>query len=73
VVDDDHQILVVLLEEISSIPILASPSKRSQLASTSAQTRVMIDPTVRHAIRINWVTVCLEDWVANHSTVSSKA
>jgi len=24
----------------------------------------MIDPTVRYAIRISWVTVCLEDWVA---------
>jgi hypothetical protein len=33
----------------------------------------MIDPTVRHAIRISWVTVCLEDWVANHATVWSKA
>jgi len=33
----------------------------------------MIDPTVRHAIRINSVTVDFEDWVANHATVSSKA
>ena len=33
----------------------------------------MIDPTVRHAIRISWVTVDLEDWVANQATVWSKA
>lgn len=39
----------------------------------SAQTRVMIDPTVRHAIRINAVTVDFEDWVANYATCSSKA
>jgi len=61
------------LYEISSIPILANPSRRSQLASTSAHTRETIDPTVRHAIRISWVTVALEDWVANHATVWSKA
>ena len=29
--------------------------------------------TVRHAIRISWVTMCLENWVANQATVSSKA
>jgi hypothetical protein len=33
----------------------------------------MIDPTVRHAIRISSVTVDFEDCVANHATVSSKA
>jgi len=33
----------------------------------------MIEPTVRHAIRINVVTVDFEAWVANHATVSSKA
>jgi hypothetical protein len=43
------------------------------VASTSAQTRVMIDPTVRQAIRISSVTVAFEDWVASHATVSSKA
>jgi len=61
------------LYEISSIPIRASPSRRSPPASTSAHTRVMIEPTVRHAIRINAVTVDFDDWVANHATVSSKA
>ena len=33
----------------------------------------MIEPTVRHAIRISWVTVDFDDWVANQATVSSKA
>jgi len=33
----------------------------------------MIEPTVRHAIRINAVIVDFDDWVANHATVSSKA
>ena len=60
------------LKLISSIPILDSPSRRSQPASTSAHTRAMIEPTVRHAIRISFVTVDFEDWVANHATVSSK-
>jgi hypothetical protein len=35
--------------------------------------RVMIDLKVRHTIRISRVTVCLEDWVAHHATVWSKA
>jgi hypothetical protein len=39
----------------------------------SAQTRVMIAPTVRHAIRINAVTAVFEHCVASHATVSSKA
>jgi hypothetical protein len=33
----------------------------------------MIDPTVRQAMRINWVTALLDVWVANQATVSSKA
>jgi hypothetical protein len=33
----------------------------------------MIDPTVRHATRINCVTVDFDPWVANHATVSSNA
>jgi len=32
----------------------------------------MIDPTVRHAIRISAVTVDFDDWVANHATCASK-
>jgi len=39
----------------------------------SAQTRVMIAPTVRHAIRINCVAVLFEARVANQATWSSKA
>ena len=49
------------------------PGDRSCSASTSAQTRVMIDPTVRHAIRISSVIADLEHWVANQATCSSKA
>jgi len=52
---------------------MGNPASRSQCASTSSQTRVMIDPTVRHAIRISSVTVDFEDCVVNHATVSSKA
>ena len=37
----------------------------------SAQTRVMIDPTVRHAIRINCVIAVFEHCVASHATCSS--
>jgi len=33
----------------------------------------MIDPTVRHATRINSMTVDFDAWVANHATCSSKA
>jgi hypothetical protein len=29
---------------------------------------VMIDPTVRHAMRISWVTALLEHCVANQAT-----
>ena len=39
------------LWEISSIPSRDRPANRSCGASTSAQTRVMIAPTVRQAIR----------------------
>ena len=59
-------------------------SNRSCRASVSAQTRVMIAPTVRHAtrscppapwspIRISSVTALFEHWVANQATWASKA
>ncbi len=38
----------------------------------STRTRVMIEPTVRHAIRISSVTAVLEHCTANQATVSSK-
>lgn len=69
----DHEVLVALLEEISSIPIRRRPARRSCWASMSAQTRVMIAPTVRHAIRINSVAVVFEACVASQATWSSKA
>ena len=39
----------------------------------SAQTRVMIAPTVRQAIRISSVTAVFEHCVASQATVSSKS
>jgi hypothetical protein len=39
----------------------------------SAWTLVMIDPTVRHAIRISSVTAVLEHCTTNQATVSSKS
>jgi hypothetical protein len=42
------------------MPMRASPSSRSPSLSTSAQTRVMIDPTVRQAMRISSVTALFE-------------
>lgn len=55
------------------MPIRVSPANRSPRASTSAQTRVMIAPTVRHAMRINCVTAVFEHCVTSHATVWSKA
>ena len=40
-------------------------ANRSCNPSVSAQTRAMIDPTVRQAMRINWVTALSHVWVAN--------
>lgn len=37
------------------------------------QTRVMIAPTVRHAIRINSVIAVFDVCVANHATCASKS
>ena len=48
-----------------------SPANRSCSLSTSAQTRVMIAPTVRHAIRISSVTAVFEHCVASQATCSS--
>jgi hypothetical protein len=39
----------------------------------SAQTRVMIDPTVRQAIRISCVIAVFEHRVASHATCSSNS
>ena len=54
------------------MPILVSPPSMSVEAVTSAQTRVITAPTVRHATRISSVTACLEVWVASQATCSSK-
>ena len=53
------------------MPIRRRPANRSPRASTSAQTRVMIAPTVRQAMRISSVTADLEHCVASQATCSS--
>jgi hypothetical protein len=55
------------------MPMRASPSSRFPSLSTSAQTRVMIDPTVRQAMRINCVTAVFEHCLTNQATAWSKA
>ncbi len=54
------------------MPMRRSPAKASIPSAVSAQTRAMIDPTVRHAIRINWVIADFEHWVASQATCWSK-
>lgn len=54
------------------MPMRRSLASRPCWASTSSHTRVMIAPTVRHAMRISSITVDLAEWVANHATVWSK-
>jgi hypothetical protein len=56
---------VAFLYEISSIPIRRSPANRSVTASTSAETRVTIAPTVFQAIRIRWHTAVRDDTTAS--------
>jgi hypothetical protein len=55
------------------MPMRRSPARRSTVASTSTWTLVMIEPTVRQAIRISSVTAVLEHRTASQATVSSKA
>jgi hypothetical protein len=55
------------------MPIRRSPASRSVTASTSAQTRLMIAPAVRQAIRISSHTAVLEQATASHATVSSRS
>jgi hypothetical protein len=47
------------------------PASRSISRWASAATRSQIEPTVRHAIRINCATAALEQWTANHAAWSS--
>ncbi len=54
-------------------PDPAQFANRSVSASASATTRVMIDPTVRQAIRNRSRTADFEQCVTSHAAVSSKA
>lgn len=53
------------------MPSRRRPAHWSCRTSASAQTRVMIAPTVRRAIRIRSVTGVLEHGVASQATCSS--
>ena len=68
VVDHDGQVLVAALVGDLIDPDPRRPANASIPAAVSAHTRVMIDPTVRQAIRINSVIALLEHWVANQAT-----
>ena len=72
VVIDQDRVLEAATLEISSIPIRISRPTGSPSASTSAPTRVMIDPTARRAIRISWLTALFERCMTSQATVSSK-
>ena len=54
------------------MPIRRKSANWSCSCSTSSQTRVMIAPTVRQAMRINSVTALLDVCVANQATCASK-
>ncbi len=54
------------LYEISSIPSFVRPSNGSKSSIVSSHTRVMIAPTVRHAILINCTIADFDVWVAFH-------
>ncbi len=54
--------------EISSTPIRFKPANRSRAWVASSVTRVQIQPTVRHATRINCATAVLEAWTVSHAT-----
>jgi hypothetical protein len=68
VANHDSEVLVSALVGNLIVPILRTPANRSRSASTSTQTRVMIAPTVRQAIRMSSVTALFEHWGANHAT-----
>jgi len=55
------------------MPIRRSPASRSVPAVKSASTRVMIDPTVRQAMRSSSQTADLLVTTAIQATVSSKS
>jgi hypothetical protein len=54
------------------MPMRRRLASRSTVVSASRDTRATIEPTVRHAIRINSVTAVLDVCTASHATVSSK-
>ncbi len=72
-VDDHDQIAVAALVGDLVDPDPAQPVNRSTVASTSALTRVTIDPTVRHATRNSSVTALFEVRTASHAARSSKS
>jgi len=65
--------VALLVADLIDPDIRRKPAGRSTLASTSADPRVTVAPTVRQAIRISRVTAVLEHCTANQTTVSSVA
>lgn len=53
--------------------VLVTALVRDLIDPDSPDVREPVMAAVRHAIRINSVTVVFEDWVASHATVASKA
>jgi transposase len=54
--------------EISSTQIRWRPANRTRVAVASSVTRVQIQPTVRHATRINCATAVFDAWTVSHAT-----
>lgn len=55
------------------MPIRFRPANGSRVLAVSFQTRSMIAPTVRHAMRISSVAALLEHLVASQATCWSKS
>ncbi len=55
------------------MPMRRTLAKRSTAAMASMLTRATMDPTLRQAMRMSWVTAVFEVLTASQATVSSKA
>jgi hypothetical protein len=55
------------------MPIRVRFANGSKVLAVSFQTRSMMEPTVRQAMRISTVTAALEHWVASQETCWSKS
>jgi hypothetical protein len=67
-VDDDREITLALANRDLIKSRRSKPASRSRLADCSAITRLQIQPTDRHAIRISSDTAVLLVCTASHAT-----